>query len=648
MRPIILFLIASSFCLIAQAKMAFQKQIGNQRLIAVADDNGKNQQVISDLDLDSYHPEIDSSGRYVAYSSGKINPGKEVSIEMVIADLETKTLEAWTPKDNQYIHAEFSGNGKYLAFSGPKNSKQLIHVIDLEEERKKSSQRTLKGEWTKKYYQPNYTIIDSKYDCYAPAVSSDGTFVIYHRTLDSTDKKAPKQLMYYNLKTKQKVLLTEDMRHAMFPSLSADDRYITFVSTDSGQWDIYIFDLWTQEKRQLTNDENMEFTPSYSDDGSIFYTRFDMSGEKALIDIYKIPAEQIKGGEIKPLPFLADPEAEEYVPSFSNSEQVSIYSSSSLLPPARSSFGAIMHEGKVYVAGGHQGPEHTYPKESFLNNLESFDLTTKTWQQLAPMNVPKHGFQLVAHGNYLYTLGGFAYSSDHLPAWKSLDIVERYDIQNDKWEILPTRLPQPRSSNAVAVVNNKAYLLGGWNSTPKHDNDKDGLFLAPVDVFDFETEQASRTELNIPKPLRRALTSVVIDNKIVLLGGISEGSSHFDWLDKVTVLDAEDNSWSELPPLPFATFAPGAGVKNNKIYLFGGMVLRNKETFDLDYVDDIYNFDFDKNQWDHAGVYLNQNKGFPQIVNLPNDSLGILGGHTYQWTEDSVIDHPVADFEVLK
>jgi N-acetylneuraminic acid mutarotase len=316
--------------------------------------------------------------------------------------------------------------------------------------------------------------------------------------------------------------------------------------------------------------------------------------------------------------------------------------------PERSSFGSVTYKDVVYIAGGHQGPEHTYPKGSFLNIFQAYDIKSKTWATLPSMNEAKHGFQMAAFNNFIYVFGGFTFSPDHKPMWKSVDTIERFDIQAGQWQTLNVKLPRARSSNALAVIDDKVYLIGGWDSTPKFENDKEGRFHPEIDVFDLTTETLTTINTQLPQPLRRAFTAVAYQNEIYLLGGIGEGASHFDWIDNLTVFNPKAKTWQEMSPLPFATFAPGAGVIDDQIFLIGGMILRNLNTFYLDYVDDIYSFDLRKNKWQHSGVYLNQNKGFPQVVPLSDDELGILGGHTYIFSPQGIQDHPVSQFESLK
>lgn len=664
----------------AKSKLVYQKevqievqnQIVTKRQIILADNDGSTQIEISDPTLDTYHPDISSSGNFVSYSQGLIEQGKKVELEIVIKDLRSNITEIWTERSNQNIHTEFSGNEQYLAFSGPnpKNKKQNIFVVDLQKERALGPKKTeTLGSNIVQTYSPEYEVIESAKDCYAPAISSDGSFLIYHCTDFKDDKSAPKQLKLYNRSTKKEMDLTLATGHAMFPSLSSDDRFVAYVSKASGQWDIFVYDLWTKNTVQVTNDPEMEFTPYFKADNKIYFTRLSNSPKNEfLIDIYFLDFifnkdstsvlpqldQDLSKTQDKNLntklakPFLSNPDYAEYVISFSNSEELEKSEFNDFPLPERSSFGAVTYKDKVYIAGGHQGPEHTYPKESFLDLFQVYDIKSKTWSTLPSLHEAKHGFQIVAYNDAIYVFGGFTYSDLHSPKWKSVDTIEKFDLKTQKWSILPAKLLKPRSSNALSVVGNKAYIIGGWDSTPKSKNDKEGFFHDSVEVFDFETETIALASTTLPKPLRRAFTSVAVDSKIYLLGGIGQGASHFEWIDNVTVLNTPDLTWSETTPLPFPTFAPGAGVLKNKIFLTGGMILKDKESFDLNYVDDIYIYDLVTNVWTHSGVYLSKNKGFPQVVDIGNDGLGILGGHTYVETDQGLIDHPVSDFEVLE
>ncbi|MFP5387615.1 MAG: hypothetical protein ACLGHN_16180, partial [Bacteriovoracia bacterium] len=199
----------------------------------------------------------------------------------------------------------------------------------------------------------------------------------------------------------------------------------------------------------------------------------------------------------------------------------------------------------------------------------------------------------------------------------------------------------PRSSNQSIKIDDKVYIVAGWNSTPKFENDLDGVFLDTVEIFDLKTEKIELAPYKLPRPVRRALSATEYKGKILLIGGLGEGASHFELLNKVTMIDPKDGSFKELAPLPFATFAPAAGVLKDELMVFGGMFKTGPLNYE--YVSHIYSLDLTQGEWKHTGRYVNETKGFSQVFPLPGNKLGILGGHHYFEGMDS----PVSTFETI-
>ncbi|MEZ4269969.1 MAG: hypothetical protein R3C68_00550 [Myxococcota bacterium] len=99
--------------------------------------------------------------------------------------------------------------------------------------------------------------------------------------------------------------------------------------------------------------------------------------------------------------------------------------------------------------------------------------------------------------------------------------------------------------------------------------------------------------------------------------------------------------------MPFATFAPAGGVKDGQLYVFGGMQDKTPDEPDnfkkrFEYINHVYRFDGER--WQHTGRFLAENKGFSQVVTMPDGSLGILGGHQYGENNSNV---PLTSFEVF-
>ena len=577
------------------------------------------------------YPHLSSDGKSVVYVEGA--DGK--SLRVVMQNFTQKITEEWTPDGGNNLHPTLSGDGRKMAFSSSPTAgaNEQIGIIDLKKSRNELTPTHVSRDGVDHLvYHPTVTWIPADGHAHFPSLSSDGNLLVYHVT--SVD--GHKYVVLQDLRSGDKTNITDPSGKSMAPKFSFDSRRIVFTSFVNNLWDVYVYDRVSKRTTRITANSVpagpakaiQNFAPSFTPDGDIIFAS-NVSGNFLL---YRASNQQT--------PIFNSTDSQFYAPSISGDEKIQQHLLAPIIGPARSSFGAVEHNGRVYVVGGHQGHEHTYPKESFLSSLEIYDVKSGKWHDGASRPNAAHGLGLAAYGNYVYAFGGFAYSETNDPQWKSLDNIDRYDIAQDKWVTIG-KMPRARSSNAVVTVGDKVYLIGGWDSTPKSKGDADGEFHREIDVFDFTTETMTVSPFTLPDPLRRAFTGVERDGKIVLIGGIGKGAHHFQLMDSVTQFDPISGVFTELPKLPFPTFAPAAGVLNGSIYVFGGGAFSNGGA-EFYYVDHIFALKV-SGPWTHSGSYLSENKGFPAVVNLSPTQLGVLGGHSY----DSKTDGPVTTFETF-
>ncbi len=516
------------------------------------------------------------------------------------------------------LHPKFSKNGKFIFFSAPgPKGKNTVFFFDRDAEVRRQGTNLID------YSLSNATALVPDEEAYFPRPSSNGDFVVYQRNVPGK-----KEIVLFDRLENTKTVLAEGMS----PALSFDETKIAYTSKVDGNWNIYVIDRTTKVVTQMTSDAKDEQAPTFSPDGTLAFA----ANKTGHYRIYKITDKKWES-----IVTASDSdEVDFYSPQFSGEHEFVQKEKAPFIGNPRSSFGTASHEGKIYMAGGHQGAEHTYPPESFTDTFIVYDIAKNEWTELAPRPAKAHGYQIAAHGNYVYAFGGFAYSPDHKPKWKSLSQIDRYDIKNNKWETIG-KLTSPRSSNTAVTIDGKVYLAAGWDSTPKFDNDLDGTFLDTIEIFDLKTEKIEIAPYKLPSPLRRALTGIEHNGKIVLVGGLGQGASHFELLNTVTAINPVDGKAQELTPLPFSTFAPAAEVLGNELIVFGGMFKTGPMAYE--YVAHIYAMDLAKSNWRHTGRYLKETKGFSQVFHLDNKTLGILGGHHYLQGMDS----PVSTFETL-
>lgn len=563
----------------------------------------------------SLYPDLSADGKSVVYVEGPDGNNLHLTLQDKKSGV---TFRFHHPYPGMVLHPKFSKNGKYLFYTAPNGeNKNSIYYFDYLQEVKNQGN-----------YLYDYTIRDPQplnqgEEAYFPRPSSDGAFVVYQR--NSLGKK--EIVLFDRIENKKTVLAL-----GMSPALSFDERLIAYTSKKDGNWNIYVIDRHTGAVTQMTSDSADEMAPTFRPNHNLAFA----SNKSGTFRLYQLNHHQTW----TPLTQDNDLKTSHYSPQFSGEKNFEQSELAPFIGNARSSFGTVFHQGLLYMAGGHQGKEHTYPPESFSDQFLVYQPETNQWQELAPRPRQAHGYQLAAYQNYLYAFGGFAYSPDHKPRWKSLAAIDRYDIRNNKWETIG-ELNAPRSSNVALTVDHQVYIAGGWDSTPQKENDAEGRFHDSIEVFDLKTETLKVADFKLPLPLRRALTGVSYQGKLILIGGLGVGASHFELLGHVTSIDPNDGKSRELAPLPFATFAPSAGVIDDELFVFGGMFRTGPMNFE--YVSHIYAMNLKQQSWRHTGRYVMETKGFSQVFNLNQKKLGILGGHHYLEGFDS----PVTTFETF-
>lgn len=154
----------------------------------------------------------------------------------------------------------------------------------------------------------------------------------------------------------------------------------------------------------------------------------------------------------------------------------------------------------IVVAGGFNGINDG-DMEGYSDRVEVYDLDSRQWRILAPLPTPRRGLTMVAVGDMLYALDGFAGDGGYL------NRVERYDPRADRWTTLDWSIT-PRTWAASVVVDGAILLIGGYN--------RDGA-LGLVERIDPATGVVCN-----PPPLhlpRAWLAAVPVPDGVLTLGG---------------------------------------------------------------------------------------------------------------------------------
>jgi len=171
------------------------------------------------------------------------------------------------------------------------------------------------------------------------------------------------------------------------------------------------------------------------------------------------------------------------------------------------------------------------------------------------MTVRRRGAAIVAiDNNRILVVGGFSSGGGVLSSG------EIYDLRNNSWKTLSSKMPTRRAGCSGVLIGDKVYIIGG-------------IRKKSMDVFDVKTYEWEKT---IPMETVRSWCSAVgYGNDILVFGG--ENTE-----DKAERFNVDANVWETLPPMPRKRSTCCAVRIGNKIYLLGGISQTAVDVFDLD------------------------------------------------------------------
>ncbi len=151
----------------------------------------------------------------------------------------------------------------------------------------------------------------------------------------------------------------------------------------------------------------------------------------------------------------------------------------------------------------------------------------------------------------------------HLVEQRKLDAGPR------GWQILAPIAGGPRQENAVAVLADRIYVIGGFID--------DGTIVSSVEAYD-PTSKAWQSSAPLPRPLHHP-NAAVVDGRLYVLGALVE--PQFIAVGDTYRYDPKTDIWEQLTSMPPTTQrgAAATAVIGTKIYIAGGYRLGSVADF---------------------------------------------------------------------
>jgi len=202
--------------------------------------------------------------------------------------------------------------------------------------------------------------------------------------------------------------------------------------------------------------------------------------------------------------------------------------------------------GKIYAIGG----------DRFQNTNREYNPQTNTWRILEPMPTARQHIDCGVYGDNIYISGG-------LTSWKNISKKhEVYNVSTNTWSE-KAAIPSLRNNAAVVTLNDVIYVIGGAGT------DEDVW----ADIWSVQTYNINSNKWteknNLPFKLFKP-AAIVVNNKLMVLGGSTTIGENTVTLNKVLINNPESDEWIETTPLPSKNIFFGCTSIGNKIYVIGG------------------------------------------------------------------------------
>ena len=201
----------------------------------------------------------------------------------------------------------------------------------------------------------------------------------------------------------------------------------------------------------------------------------------------------------------------------------------------RKYFGMCSFAGCVFVAGG------CHNDIVYLDKCEVYSFHSCEWIEISSMNTKRAVFPLVFFQDKIWAIAGFSGTT-------KLDTMETFDIAENKWTTVDTKLLSKRCNHSAVANNKKFFVIGGVS--------QDGM-ISSVEVYSSETSQFSFvTSMNLS---RTNFGCCIVKSKVYVVGGL------LDWdkrkaTDEVEVYDIENDVWNKGPSLPLKLASVGCST----------------------------------------------------------------------------------------
>ena len=208
-----------------------------------------------------------------------------------------------------------------------------------------------------------------------------------------------------------------------------------------------------------------------------------------------------------------------------------------------------------------------------FNFVEKYDPATGQWASLTPKPTTVSAAPTAVYNGEIFVFGGY-YANEASEAELQYTVVEAYNPATDTWRTV-TNMPQAYSNFAVAVYQDRAYLIGGFYF-------QDGQYLphSGVASYHFTSDTWSTggpSALPSVRGFSYSNAAPVVGGKVYLVGGMGLinplapiTESNAGPVADVLIYDIASGAFSQGPSLPAPRDGHAVLLHDGYLYAIGG------------------------------------------------------------------------------
>ena len=184
--------------------------------------------------------------------------------------------------------------------------------------------------------------------------------------------------------------------------------------------------------------------------------------------------------------------------------------------------------------------------KSPLNSVEKFSWSTRSWEELIPMERSLGKSSVVVYKDQVIASGGlkptFTHSHPRDQMTDSMETISHSSVTkaSGKWSKFPAKMPIKRSAHKCVVYQDRLVVIGGFDN-------KKGTLSDGIDEILLTPPHSSRSLVSRMPCRRRYHGAEIFGDKVVIVGGISSGSM-MECLDSVLEYDVSTKRNTEISP----------------------------------------------------------------------------------------------------